>query len=254
MIDCSTPNQSMLQSDRLRSRPGVSLEADRDGGVRRGPEPRPRNVRMKNLDSIRVLLVRAGQTQWEVAGRIGGSSDVPLSDAGVDHIRKCLDQLAGVKLATVYCGPDEASQATARELAAAAEAKVKVVDDLAEIHLGLWEGITLSELEDKCPTAYRQWMDDPASVIAPEGETIDDVQQRVLTVLAKTLDKSKPSQGPIAVVLRPFALGVVSCALDGHSCKTIWHKTRNGFLPEWREIHRTKVKEVRELANQPVRR
>jgi len=209
---------------------------------------------MSTRESIRVLLFRAGQTQWEVAGRIGGSSDVPLADVGRNHVRTCIEQLQGIKLATIYCGPDEASQASAKDLAEATGSKVRVVDDLAEIHLGLWEGMSELELSDRCPTAYRQWLEDPTSVSAPEGETVDDVQARVLEVLARTFEKTKPSSGPIAVVLRPVTLGIVSCALDGSSCKSIWHKTRNGYMPQWRTITRQTAQQVREMAKSPARR
>jgi broad specificity phosphatase PhoE len=209
---------------------------------------------MSTTESIRVLLFRAGQTQWEVAGRIGGSSDVPLAEVGKNHVRSCIEQLHGVKLSTIYCGPDEASRATAEQLAKACGGKVRVVDDLAEIHLGLWEGIAESELGDRCPKAYRQWLEDPTSVLVPEGETINDVQGRVLEVLARTFEKAKPSSDPIGVVLRPVTLGIVCCALDGSSCKSIWHKTRNGYMPQWKTITRQTTQLVRELAEGPSRR
>lgn len=204
--------------------------------------------------AIRVLLFRTGHTQWETSGRLGGSSDVPLAPEGRAHVERCLKELGPVQLGVVYCGPDEASVATASALAEAAGARVKVVDDLAEMHLGLWEGLSESELEGKCPTAYRQWMEDPSGVSAPEGEQVEDVQARVVGCACRLLEKSRGSGGAVAFVLRPVALAVLGCALDGQPYREMWPRARNGFLPEWRTLGRGEVREVRELAEGSIRR
>lgn len=205
--------------------------------------------------SIRVLLFRTGQTEWEAQGRIGGSTDVPISAQGIAKVEAGIGQLAGTTLGTIYCGPDDASRVTASTLAASTGGKVKILEDLAEIHLGLWEGMLEQDLGGKCPAAFRMWCDDPALVTAPEGESIQDVRGRLLEAVAKVLDRARPGHGAIALVLRPIALGVVQSAIDGTGfCKSLWHQTRNGYQPQWRTLDRTMIEQVRELAVQPLRR
>lgn len=234
------------------------------GASEASPEARGCGNAMASDSQIRVLLVRTGKTQWETCGRIGGSTDVPLAPAGVDAVRCWTASLAGTNLSTVFCGPDEASRVTATAIASATGAKVKVVDQLAEIHLGLWEGLLEAELQEKCPTAYRTWMEDPACVSAPEGETIEDVRERVLEAVGKIIEKARPGTGAVALVLRPIALAVVSAALgdgvgpggpSGGMCdKSLWYQTRNGYVPQWRTVSKREAKQVRELAKAPARR
>jgi broad specificity phosphatase PhoE len=194
---------------------------------------------MAKSNEIRVLLMRTGETEWEQAGRIAGSSDVPLSQSGLAAVKDAAGRLRaeGARISTVICGPDEASQATARELAVAEGAKVKVVEGLGEMNLGLWEGRLAYELEQACPTAYRQWLQDPSAVRAPEGETMDEAQDRILEALCKAVDKARPDHGAIAFVLRPVALGLVRCALGGVPASGLW-SMMNGEIAQWKTIQK----------------
>ncbi len=199
---------------------------------------------MRKPNDIRLLLVRTGETEWERDGRIAGHTDVPLSEGGRRAVADIARQFQGERIGTVYCGPDEASVATADEIAAATGARVKSVPCLAEIDLGLWEGIRCKELEEKCPRAYRQWMDDPSVVQVPEGESVEEAQERILNGLAKVLDKAKTDQGAIAVVLRPVAMGLVGCALNGVPTKDLWSMMKGGLAVQWQTVQRSLLRQT----------
>jgi broad specificity phosphatase PhoE len=194
---------------------------------------------MAKTTDIRVLFVRTGETEWERAGRIAGSTDVPLTAAGWERLNEAFKELDGARLSSVLCAPDEASQAVARELAKVCGAKVKVVEDLAEFHLGLWEGMLKSELQEKCPRAFRQWIDDPAAVQVPEGEGVEDAQNRLMDALSRNLGRVRGGEGgAVGVVLRPMALGLVGCALTGVPTRNIWSMMECGPILEWRTVDR----------------
>jgi broad specificity phosphatase PhoE len=202
---------------------------------------------MAKTTEIRVLLMRTGETEWEKAGRIAGSSDVPLSDAGRAAVKTAIEglQAEGTRLSTIYCAPDEASLATAEHLAGASGGRVKVVDGLGEMNLGLWEGRLAQELEDKCPTAYRQWVEDPSVVRAPEGETVEEAQDRIVSALARSLDKA--NGGAVAVVLRPVAMALVGCALSGVPNSDLWSMMKTG-LSQWKTVNRGLLRRMSEQA------
>lgn len=204
---------------------------------------------MAKTTEIRVLLMRTGETEWEIAGRIAGSSDVPLSDAGRSAVKDTVDSLRAedTHLAVVFCAPDEASQATADALAAATGAKVKTIDDLGEMNLGLWEGRLAKELEEKCPTAYRQWVENPAVIRAPEGESVDEAQDRIVSAVARALDRVRPGDGAVGVVLRPVAMGLVGCALSGAPTSDLWSMMSNG-LAQWKTLQRGLLRRMYEQA------
>jgi probable phosphoglycerate mutase len=198
---------------------------------------------MAKSNEIRVLLVRTGETEWERAGRMAGATDVPLSENGRAAVRREAEALTDVRLSTIYCGPDEASQVTAHELARATGGKVRVISELGEINLGLWEGLLASELEEKCPRAYRQWMDDPASVLVPEGENLDEARTRIVDTLFRLLDKF--GNGAAGIVLRPVALALVICELTGTPTRNLWSIIRTGPATQWRIVFRDALRQSR---------
>lgn len=193
---------------------------------------------MGKRTDIRVLFVRTGESDWEKAGRIAGSTDVPLTEAGWQATQDSIRGLGEVRLSSVFCGPDETSQAVARELAKATGARIKVIDDLGEVHLGLWEGMLETELQEKCPKAYRQWVDDPAAVHVPEGEGFEEAQTRLMRALNRALERTRGEAGGVGVVLRPVALGLVGCALGGVATNGLWSMIESGPAVEWRTIAR----------------
>ena len=203
---------------------------------------------MGKSKDIRVLLFRTGETEWDRAGRIAGSADVPLSLAGFETVRSTVAALNGTRIGAVYCGPDEASQATAKELADHAGAKVKVIDELGEIHLGLWEGLLETELEGKCPRTYKQWIDNPGMVQAPEGESLEEAQSRILAALGRSLKGAKTDNGAVAFVLRPVAMALVGCAVAGCEKRNVWSMSETGPAIEWHTLPRTFGSDARQGA------
>jgi broad specificity phosphatase PhoE len=193
---------------------------------------------MGKSNEIRVLFVRTGETEWESAGRIAGATDVPLSPAGLAAAAQTVSELQGVELGTIFCSADEASIATANELAKVTGGKVKPIDDLGEVNLGLWEGMLARELEDKCPRAYRQWLEDPCLVHVPEGEGLDEARERLVETLGRALDKVRWGNGSIGVVLRPMAMALIGCALADASTSSLWTMMKTGPAADWRTLQR----------------
>lgn len=197
---------------------------------------------MAKSNEIRVLLMCSGRTEWDEAGRLSGSCDLPMSSAGRDEAEAAAQAFGGKALSVIYCGPDDASVAKAECVAKATGAKVKPVADLAEPGLGLWEGLLDKEIEDKYPTSYRQWLEDPASVIVPEGEPLTEAEGRILSALVKSLDKAKDNGAGVGVVLRPMAMGLVRGWLAGDVPSNLWSMVRDCPAAEWKLVPRTALK------------
>jgi probable phosphoglycerate mutase len=193
---------------------------------------------MAKIQTFRLLLVRAGDTEWDEAGRLQGSVDLPLSGAAQRGLEQEISSLQQAQLAVVLCGPDEASRMTAEAVAARTGCGVKVVDDLREINLGLWEGMLASEFERRYPRVCRQWLDDPASVMAPEGEGLEEVRERVITALMRELERHRKA-GAVGAVLRPLVWGVVNCWLRAASTCEFWAGAKEAERFEWFDVPRT---------------
>jgi len=177
---------------------------------------------MPKPTSFKLLVLRAGPSAWESDGRIVGASDLPMTDEGRDEIAREIDEMPDDGLSVILSAGDEASQQTAKLLRNGTGVKVKTVRGLGEVGLGLWEGVLGADLEERFPTIYKQWLDDPSSVRAPEGEAFSDAQDRVLTELAKALEKTKGETPSIGVVVRPLVAGIIRSFLDGKAANELW--------------------------------
>lgn len=197
-----------------------------------------RNQLMAKSETIRVLLIRSGATQWDEAGRLAGDTDLPLCDLGKAAVQEQLGELNGTPISVLLTAPDEASVATAEVFAEATGAKVKKLADLAEVDLGLWEGLRPEDLEDKYPTVFRHWLDDPGSVNAPEGESMADASERITRELAKVAVKFKDDGQAVGIILRPMALALIRGWLDNTPTTEFWRVVREGSGAEWRTIPR----------------
>ncbi len=196
---------------------------------------------MAKAATAKLLLVRSGSTEWDDAGRMQGATDLPLSPSGREAARAAVEDLSLKALGSVCCGPDEASVETGEMLVATTGSKLRRLDELCEIDLGLWEGLLGSDLEDRYPRAGGQWLDDPASVNAPEGEGLAEVSARLIGSIVKSLERAKAGS-VTAVVLRPIALGVVRCWLNDRPTTELWSLLKDRPVAELYAVPREKLK------------
>lgn len=196
---------------------------------------------MADASAITLLLVRTGSTAWEDEGRLCGATDLAMSDWGREQFETALDAVSGEGLETVFCGPDEASREAADLLARRFGARKRVVPALREVGLGLWEGQRREDLASRHPKAFKQWCENPASVVPPEGETVGEARDRIVGEMCRLIEKSRAGAQRIGFVLRPLASAIASEALASTGAGEA------GGHPgiAWRTVWGERVKELR---------
>ncbi len=124
---------------------------------------------------MRIALLRHGPTDWNAEGRVQGTVDTPLSEAGKAKMRALLPP-EGFDNAVVYCSP----KLRARQTAACLGLKNVHLDPrLAEQNWGEWEGLTRAEMlardgEDAFERSGRG-----ISFRPPGGESTGELHARV---------------------------------------------------------------------------
>lgn len=162
---------------------------------------------------VRLLLVRHGETLWNREGRYQGRSDVPLSERGQAQARALAAALRGEPIAAVYTSPLRRAYDTAAPIAAAHDLAPIVEPRLVEIHQGAWEGLRPAEIEQGWPALYARWLTAPTSVRLPGGETLGEVQARVLGALA---DLAAQWAGQtVCLVAHKVSLAVIKAVAQG---------------------------------------
>ena len=158
---------------------------------------------------ISLVLIPWAETAWKAAGRLAGRTSLPLTEGGRDEVRGWSAMLAEPKLSTVYASSEQAAVEVAEIVAEKTGASRKTVADLAEVDVGLWDGLTAEELKRRYPKIYKKWHSDPASVSPPEGEALTDAFARLRQALEKLMRKQ--DDRCVAVVLGPLAFALVRC-------------------------------------------
>jgi broad specificity phosphatase PhoE len=126
-----------------------------------------------------IVLVRHGPTEWSVAGRHTGNTDVPLTDDGRKTAALLRERLARYDFTTVLASPLRRARDTA-ELAGLGD-RAAIEPDLREYDYGAYEGLTTNEIREQRPGWYL-WGDG-----VPDGETPAQVGERADRVLARAL-------------------------------------------------------------------
>jgi phosphoserine phosphatase len=154
----------------------------------------------------RLILIRHGETEWNVEGRYQGQADPPLNSKGRRQARSLASKLSGAGLQRLISSPLKRAAETAQILAEILELPVFMDDRLMEIHQGDWQTLLRTEIEGQYPELFRRWESEPWQVTPPNGENLSEVQVRVDAFLDEILQRYPDSCIGIVTHRIPIAL------------------------------------------------
>lgn len=142
-----------------------------------------------------IVLIRHGETDWNVEGRYQGQADPPLNQIGIAQANQLARELANTSIETLYTSPLKRTKKTAQIIAD--KMCIDPIDEprLMEIHQGDWQTRLRSEIENRYPNLFKSWEIDPWKVTPPGGESLAQVQSRVY----EALDDLLPRQSNIKI-------------------------------------------------------
>ena len=142
---------------------------------------------------MKIFLVRHGETDWNVAQRIQGSTDTPLNENGIMQARKLAEELAKreTPIIGVYTSKLERAAKTAECVANKLGKECIVLPGLEEINFGLWEGITWEQVKERFPAEYQTWRRNRRYEHPPKGESYQELVERVVAALQKLIKELK---------------------------------------------------------------
>jgi probable phosphoglycerate mutase len=145
-----------------------------------------------------IWLIRHAETEWSLAGRHTGRTDLPLTESGREAAKALAPCLAGVGFETVLTSPLRRARETC-ELCGLGD-RAQALDDLMEWDYGQMEGMTTAEIRAHQP-GWSLWHDG-----CPGGESVRDVGARADAVISGLL----LAQGPAAVFAHGHVLRVIA--------------------------------------------
>jgi broad specificity phosphatase PhoE len=148
---------------------------------------------------MRLLLVRHGETPWNVTLQYQGQANVPLNERGFEQARRCAERLARYEATTLYSSDVRRAWQTAEVIGAALKLTPVAMPELREIDVGQWEGHTPEELYRRFPDHMAEYKRDPARTVRLGGESYAQLQARALVALNQIQERHAHGEVLVAV-------------------------------------------------------
>ena len=168
----------------------------------------------------RLILIRHGQTEWNLVGRYQGQTDLPLNAYGRQQAEQIAQRLDGTQLAAIYASDLTRARKTAEVLAHAVGLPVQLDPRLREINQGEWEGMPFSEIQRRYPRELELRREDPLSFVTPGGESIRQVRERVLQA-AEEIRRRHPNE-TVALVSHGVVLAILRAHYQHQPIERMW--------------------------------
>jgi broad specificity phosphatase PhoE len=169
---------------------------------------------------VEVILARHGQTAWNTAEIFRGRADVPLSDTGLAQAERLGEHLSREKIDVIYSSPLSRAVQTAGAIARRQGLDINTIANIIDIDYGEWQGLSSSEVKEKYPELYQDWLDTPEQVRMPAGESLEDVRCRALPFLKDAVMRC--GEGRIVLVSHRVVNKVLICALLRLDNSSFW--------------------------------
>lgn len=169
---------------------------------------------------MKLILARHGETDWNVAKKIQGVTDTDLNENGLRQARELAAAvLAGdLGITAIYSSHLKRAAQTAAYVAGALNLPYHTMEALQELNFGKWEGNSWPEVKERYPEEYGVWYTNRRYTPAPEGESYQQMLERVIPALQEIVRREK---GNALVVIHSAEIVALQAALHNTSFQTM---------------------------------
>jgi 2,3-bisphosphoglycerate-dependent phosphoglycerate mutase/probable phosphoglycerate mutase len=160
----------------------------------------------------RLILLRHGQTDFNVAGRMQGHLESVLTPIGRAQAVAAAPVVAALAPDRLISSDLSRAADTAELVGAVCGLPVKLDARLRETHLGQWQGMSVDEIEAEYPGAIATWRSD-AAWAPPGGESRILVVERSRPVVDEV--DAEPSDGGSEALLVVAHGGLIAGLVSG---------------------------------------
>lgn len=202
---------------------------------------------MNAPSEVNLTVIRHGETVWNLQGKQQGHLNSDLSDLGIKQARAVAEALAQERFDAFYSSDLGRALQTAQIINEKFKLEITTDSRLRERHLGILQGLTQAQFQQKYPQVYAQLVVDSDYVI-PEGESIRQRHERCIAC-ADELARRHPGCCILIVahggILDSFFRHTLGLALNVPRKFSIFNASLNTFtitngtwrLDSWGDIH-----------------
>ncbi len=178
---------------------------------------------------MKLYLIRHGETDWNVARRLQGGTDIPLNQKGLDLAYITADGLKDIPFDVIFTSPLQRAKQTT--LAIAEGRNIEIIDEprVREISFGPYEGIPcVNKVAGEVPDELLNFFTSPHLYVAPNGgETLESLCDRTAEFLEWLISKEEYQDSTILISTHGAAMMGL---LNG--VRRINRKLQGDFLPD----------------------
>ena len=141
-----------------------------------------------NDQPTRLYLVRHGELVTSKEWRYVGQMDVELNETGKQQIKKLSSRLSSEQIEMIFSSDLTRTIESAEIIGNKLEIINEPISELREINLGVWEGLTLEEIEESFPEDLVKRSEDIKDFRIINGESFSDVKKRVIPKLKDIIE------------------------------------------------------------------
>lgn len=166
----------------------------------------------------KLILIRHGETDYNLQNRYCGFSNPSLNKNGVWQSKKLANRFTNIKVEKIYSSDLKRAVETTKIIFK--NNSIEQLPDFREMNFGIFEGLKYDEIIKKYPSHYKNWIENPMKVKISDGEALEDLAKRVRKRLAFLLSRHK--DGKIALVTHGGPIRVILCDALKFSLDSFW--------------------------------
>lgn len=166
----------------------------------------------------RLILIRHGETDCNLKRVYCGASDPFLNDRGIWQSKRLAARLKDTAIDKVYSSDLKRAYETAGIVFK--NVRLEKLKDFREMDFGVFQGLRYEEVMEKYPYLYVKWVDNPAGVNIPGGESLEVLRERVIGGLTSVFSRHRGST--VAVVSHGGPIRIILCDALGFGLEKFW--------------------------------
>ena len=175
---------------------------------------------------MKLVIVRHGETEWNVQHKVMGQLDSPLTAKGIQQAKAIGDRLRRLKFTSIYSSDLGRAVQTANIIAETCGKQIIFDAELREWNMGIFEGLTVSEMHKKFPQERQDYEQIGDEYIIPKGESLTQCRARGFRILNAIAERHS-DENVVVVTHGCVLMGFFEMVLDLRSGNTWRFKLDN---------------------------
>jgi probable phosphoglycerate mutase len=166
--------------------------------------------------------MRHGLTDWNVAHKLQGNTDVPLNEIGRQMAKEAREKYREISFDLCYCSPLSRARETAELVLEGRDLSIQADDRLMEIGFGVYEGIENCLQIPDCPVNV--FFLHPEQYVTPVegGESLEDLYRRTGAFLKEVIQPQLALGKDILIVGHGAMNSSIICQMKKIPVEQFW--------------------------------